>query len=107
MSWFCDFDHETIKNYKFLYFGETEEQQAGTINELMDVLDDHGVDNSTISHILEELSANRTKHSTSGSAIRMKVGQEMRKNAEAMRLLYLIYENDYKVFNLKSPFAQT
>ncbi|CAP27417.2 Protein CBG07751 [Caenorhabditis briggsae] len=104
MSWFCDFDPDTIKNYQFLYFGETEEQQSQTISDLMDVLDTHGVDNHTISHIFDELSANRTKHSTSGSQIRRKVGEELRKSREAMRYLYYIYENDYRVFNLKSPF---
>ncbi|EGT40749.1 hypothetical protein CAEBREN_22727 [Caenorhabditis brenneri] len=107
MSWFCDFDTETIKNYRFLYFGETEQQQGQTINELMDVLNQHGVENQTITHIFDELSANRTKHSTSGSAIRKKVGEEMRRNKVAMRLLYLLYENDYRVFNLKSPFAHS
>ncbi|PIC20635.1 hypothetical protein B9Z55_025761 [Caenorhabditis nigoni] len=104
MSWFCDFDPETIKNYQFLYFGETEEQQGQTISDLMDVLDTHGVDNHTISHIFDELSANRTKHSTSGSEIRRKMGAELRKSKEAMRYLYHLYENDYRVFNLKSPF---
>lgn len=52
---FCDFDSNTIKNYRFLYFGETEDEQADTIDELMDVLDYHGVDNSTIAYISNEL----------------------------------------------------
>ncbi|CAB04541.2 Sulfotransferase domain-containing protein [Caenorhabditis elegans] len=107
MSWFCDFDSETIKNYRFLFFGETEEKQSQTIRELMNIFSVHGVDNGTISHIFQELSANRTKHSTSGSAIREKIGKEMRSDPEAMRLLHLIYENDYRIFKLQSPFIQS
>ncbi|CAI2358155.1 unnamed protein product [Caenorhabditis sp. 36 PRJEB53466] len=105
MSWFCDFTRETVKNYRFLYFGETEEEQGETVDELMTVFEDHGVDNHTTTYISEELSANRTKHSTSGSMIRIRTGYEMRKSKEAMKMLYLIYENDYKAFNLNSPFS--